>query len=764
MLYDFQQLSPHDLEMLVQDLLQAEWGVILESFKTGRDGGIDLRYARVDHGLIVQVKHYVRTGLSGLLRDLKAEAAKVSALNPSRYVVVTSVPLSPGNKQAIVEIFRDRVLAVADILGQEDLNNLLRRHPSVEQKHFKLWLASRAVLDRVLHNDVMVQTEFQIEKVYASIRRYVQSSAYPTALQILGRDRVVIISGGPGVGKTTLANMLLYAHLERGWEPVVIRRDIAEGQRLFQRGRSQIFYFDDFMGATFLGDRGVAIRRSEDRAISDFIKLVGAAPNARLVLTTREHIFGQALSVSERLRQAGLDSHKIVLRIGDYSFGQRAQILYNHVYFSDLPDVYRDELLASDFYLEIVKHPKFNPRLIEWLSSYSRLRSVPPNQYRTFIRNLLKDPSEVWMHAYERELNDAGRSLLLALYGLGGKAEGTLLQAAFANLHAVRARRHGFNRRPEDWSTAMAELINAFIRPQGKTAFEVLDPSVTDLVNAVVRKAPENAADMVIGAIDFSQIDRVWELSKAGGASIATALIQGGADVAAAIKDRVSAKSRLMTFENSTFAMETSPEARLAAVLPIADRLRTAEMSDLAVVLSKAMETSWLTSGVNINDGVEALRALEAVTWTPLTELVGLAERLSLALVCEAQRGCRSDELREVVSVLDLDGPDNADKLDRLRGAFENSRQAIGAEIGSCRKEQDFKGLEEDFELFASCLGVDVSEEMERLQEAYSEYDGYEEQRADAMMDDYRDQYRESRASEASVRDMFGSLRGDRSS
>jgi predicted ATPase len=63
--------------------------------------------------------------------------------------------------------------------------------------------------------------------------------------KILNRDRVVIVSGAPGVGKTTLANMLLYAHLERGWELVAIRRDIAEGQKLFQRGRLQIFYFDD---------------------------------------------------------------------------------------------------------------------------------------------------------------------------------------------------------------------------------------------------------------------------------------------------------------------------------------------------------------------------------------------------------------------------------------------------------------------------------------------------------------------------------------
>ena len=761
MSYDFQQLSPHDLEILVQDLLQAEWGLALESFKTGRDGGIDLRYARDGHRLIVQVKHFVRTGLNGMMRELKVEAAKVSALRPSRYIVATSVPLSPGNKQAIVEIFGDEVLAAADILGQEDLNNLLGRHPSVEQKHFKLWLASRAVLDRVLHSDVMVQTEFQVEKVYASIRRYVQSNAYPSALQILDRDRVVIISGAPGVGKTTLANMLLYAHLERGWEPVVIRRDIAEGQRLFQRGRSQIFYFDDFMGATFLGDRGVALGR-EDRAISDFVEMVRAAPNARMVLTTREHIFGQAVSASERFRQAGLDSHKIILRIGDYSFGQRAQILYNHLYFSDLPDAYKDELLASDFYLEIVRHPKFNPRLIEWLSSYSRLRSVPPNQYRTFIRSLLNDPSEVWLHAYERELSEPGRSLLLALYSLGGKAEGTLLRAAFDKLHAVRSKRYGFSRRPEDWATAMAELVNAFIRPQGKTAFEVLNPSVTDLANAVIRKAPENAVDIVIGAIDFSQIDRLWVLSKGGGAGIITALIQGGAEVAAAIKDRIGAKRRLMTFENGTFEMAMSPEARLAAVLPIADRFRTAEMSDLARALAEAMETCWLSSPVSVNDGVEALRAIEAVTWKPLIELVGVTQRLSSALIGEVQHGCRSDELREVISVFDLDGPEDTDKLEGLRTAFENSRDAIGSEIQNCRKAEDFKGLEEDLELFASSLCVDVSDELNRLQEAFAEFEDYEEQRADSMMDDYRDQRRDSRMSEDSVRDMFGSLRGDR--
>jgi GTPase SAR1 family protein len=63
----------------------------------------------------------------------------------------------------------------------------------------------------------------------------------------------MILAGPPGVGKTTLANMLLYTHLEKGYGATVIQRDVQEGQKLFQEGERQIFYFDDFMGSTFLG-------------------------------------------------------------------------------------------------------------------------------------------------------------------------------------------------------------------------------------------------------------------------------------------------------------------------------------------------------------------------------------------------------------------------------------------------------------------------------------------------------------------------------
>jgi len=41
--YDFLTLSPNEFENLTRDLLQKKLGVFIETFTTGKDGGIDLR-------------------------------------------------------------------------------------------------------------------------------------------------------------------------------------------------------------------------------------------------------------------------------------------------------------------------------------------------------------------------------------------------------------------------------------------------------------------------------------------------------------------------------------------------------------------------------------------------------------------------------------------------------------------------------------------------------------------------------------------------
>ncbi len=756
--YDFQQLSSHDLEVLTRDLLQVHWSVDIESFKAGRDGGIDLRYAVGPSKTIIQVKHYLRTGLAGLKRELKLEAVKVRQLAPSRYVLVTSVPLSPANKDAIAGIIGTDYLKPWDIFGAEDLNNLIGQHSDIEGRHYKLWLASRGVLDRVIHNAALTRSEFKARQVYEQVRRYVASDAYPKALQMLANQRVVVIAGPPGVGKTTLADLLLYAHLEQGYHAVLIQRDVEEGEKLFQPGLRQIFYFDDFMGATFAGDR---VHSSNDRALLNFITMVRATPDARLVLTTREHVFAQALGRSERLRHAGLEDLHVILNMPNYTTMQRARILYNHLYFSDLPDAYLDELLRGEFYMRIVKHEKFNPRLIEWLSSYRRLTQVPVEHYRGFVDNLLRDPSEIWHHAYEQEISEAGRSVLLAMRTLGAQCAGSMLEGAFGPLHAHRAARYTFSTQPDDFRAGIREVVNSFIKPWGQQGFEIIDPSVLDLLNAVARGAPDNAVDMIVGAARFGQIERIWSLAKAEqGGNILAALKRESHRIAPSIA-RLARHSRRVALEGGGFGYYGPTfEQRLAIIIEMAQLLGAPAIAALIPPAYERLIEGWGAEPPEINDAIKLIRAMDAAASLPADSVTPMRNAVLDAVLEEARTGCRSDELRELLGVVDT--RDAGREVVIARESFAKyQRQYFSDELSECRSREQYSDLIEDLELFRDELGVDVDTMIQRVEEASAEFEEHEDLYADRMQDEWKERSHMERDSDRSISEMFGSLRGD---
>ncbi len=127
---------------------------------------------------------------------------------------------------------------------------------------------------------------------------------------------------------------------------------------------------------------------------------------ARLILATREHILRHAYQLSERFRRAHgrLADHRCVLELSEYSLIEKARILYNHIYFSDLPRDYKQQLLEGGFYSRIVKHRNFNPRLVEWLSRFTNVRQSPAQDYQREVGRILENPSQLW-HAAFRTAN-----------------------------------------------------------------------------------------------------------------------------------------------------------------------------------------------------------------------------------------------------------------------------------------------------------------------------------------------------------------------
>ena len=241
--YDFLVLQPNEFEFLVRDLMQKKLDCFIESFTPGKDQGIDLRCASTENGKsIIQVKRY--KDYDNLVKELKKEIGKVKKLNPDRYYIATSLGLTPHNKKEIYDLFQPYIKSEEDILGKQDLNNLIGMYPEIESKHYKLWFASTNIMEQILHKAQHTWAGFELDEIRATISLYVRNHSFDQAIKILNENHYVIISGAPGVGKTTLARMLVYELLSKDYDTFTyITGSLDEAANAFLEGKKQVFFF-----------------------------------------------------------------------------------------------------------------------------------------------------------------------------------------------------------------------------------------------------------------------------------------------------------------------------------------------------------------------------------------------------------------------------------------------------------------------------------------------------------------------------------------
>ncbi|WP_441279842.1 restriction endonuclease [Bradyrhizobium sp. 63_E2_N1_3] len=504
-MYDFRTLSPIDFEELVRDLLQAELRIRIESFGPGRDQGIDFRFAIGVNTTIIQAKHYADTGFSGLVTAAKNENAKIRALRPHRYIFATSLPLTPTQKSRIQQAMPDAPLSEQDVLGKLDLNNLLGRHRHVERKHFKLWLSSTTVLERILHSGVYNRTAIEMDLIRSITSKFVHNESVPAAEAILNKSGTLIISGDPGVGKTTLARMLVWLHAEQGWQVTVID-DIREAYDVTLGEKEHIIFFDDFLGQVELSTDLV---RGMDQRLPPFLEKVRTHKNLRFVLTTRDYILHQAQSHSRRLAAPAINTNQFILNVGHYTRSARAKILYNHLYFSELVRSDLEALLADKLFIRMIDHKNFNPRLIELLTNADYL-AIAEKPIREVVEAVLENPRELWELPYRAHLTSEARALMLAIYFNCPSIELSALERTFERILDALGLRLPASDRPPAFRRSLKELEGSVLAIEKKIV-RFSNPGVRDFLDRVVED--DRLLHLVVKTLEeYHELVQCWSI------------------------------------------------------------------------------------------------------------------------------------------------------------------------------------------------------------------------------------------------------------
>jgi DNA polymerase III delta prime subunit len=545
---DLGQLSDYDFEQVVADLLAAEWGVHVEYFPRGRDNGVDLRVLGPTSAplnipsqkeLVVQCKHMPNASLAQLRGHLRKEASKKIVDDAHRYLLVTSARLTRANKQEISSIFSGR-LPEADILGRDDVDALLRRHPDVVHANMKLWLASGTALQTFLNQVEYLRSNLLQSELEHLRPRFVRTSIVAQAQKLLNRYGVCILAGPPGVGKTTTAEILLLQYLSEGWRPIVAISDVRELEAQVLPGIKQILFFDDFLGVTALPSK---LARGDDSALVRLLHLIENDSSKAFILTTRDYILRQAQQDYEKLTDEIFDVARLAIKIRSITSSEREHILYNQLFFSPLRSAAAAAQDGPRKYAEVTRHRNYNPRLIEAAiaaavrdlgnrsydslsaddSGYSGRRydsdllsgvnasssgTIP--DVPALIRDALDHPERLWEHVLLNQLTQLQREILVARLSLGTTiVEMSDFLRVVSNLSSVSGER------PTQLALDMAlrildgDLISirqGDFSAENQIFINPLHPGVADSLVAMINKYPEYLDGITASACTFEQV------------------------------------------------------------------------------------------------------------------------------------------------------------------------------------------------------------------------------------------------------------------
>ena len=488
MKYDLSLLTDREFQRLINELIQKKLhDKLVEQFREGKDLGIDgLVHLSSTETMIIQSKHYLKTGFTGLYNNIKnSELSKIAKLKPCKYVLATSLDLSVNESDKLKKLIQNSIPTIAvDIWSYSTIESQLNIYPDIVKATIKLWAQNVDIVKHILNPEaetsfLCLQTKWKkIDKYFVpfeNINKYTEK---------LDSEHVLIISGEPGIGKTTLAEYLCKLYFISGFKIVIINGfDFNNNIDLTNPDDKILFYFDDFLGTNYFS----GIEGSFDRQLIDVFKQVKFYRNKRFILTSRTNIIEKGTYLSQSFSDYHLKDLTIPIMSIDSSDKVKSQILYNHLWHSQLKQDLIEDFVRKKEFRDVIHHQNFNPRIIEFITEKKNYEESI-GDYITFVKKSLDNPSEIWRRCYWGQLNEAQRTLIKLVVANEGRINEENLKNAYNRAYDIFHLSCN-NHEPIDYNYVFDICENSLLKREyfehdDKKIFNIstFNPSVNDFV------------------------------------------------------------------------------------------------------------------------------------------------------------------------------------------------------------------------------------------------------------------------------------------
>lgn len=508
-MFDLTNLNDHEFELLCRDIMQEMLGTTLYAFSRGIDLGVDICDKKKNASIIIQAKHYSRSTYAQLKSSLKQEVQKVKKLNPQKYYVCTSQSLTRSNKLEIVSIFDGFMPDISHVIDKNDISNFLEneQNKDIVAKNYKLWLCASDVLSLINNQNVFIDCAELMLDIEEQVKLFVETKAYRDAIERLRQDNIIIIIGAPGVGKSTISKMLLLYYADKGYNVrYASNNNISELKRTLSLSpdKKEIVLLDDFLGQHYLN-----MKESQPNELKTLISLVNRSKQKKLILNSRVTILNEASqtfitfkSLMDRYAQ-----NKYLLDLDKMSPLEKARILYNHLYFNEIPHEFLSTVKHGQGYLKIIAHKNYNPRIIEYVTQEHNRRDVSAAEYLSYIIGKLDNPEDVWKDEFRNRLDTSDRILMNTIYSLTDTTiDYTILERAFNERIIKEAKGDTSVNQYRDSVIRLTNSLLNNVDDRGTVKLAVINPSINDYLLSELTSNTNEQIAIIANAVYYEQI------------------------------------------------------------------------------------------------------------------------------------------------------------------------------------------------------------------------------------------------------------------